>query len=293
MSNFRNIERVLSPVPANWVGNGFRVHNFFPSGYRVHRMMSPFYLMDYNAKIEFSPSDSPRGVDVHPHKGFETVTIAYHGKIAHKESAGTSGIIGKGGVQWMTAGSGLLHKEFHEEGFQKKGGFFQMVQLWVNLPAKYKSVPPRYQDIRHEDKGRVLLDNGGGDCFVIAGEFNGVKGPAKTYSPIRMLDIHLNAGGSIEISSNPGHNAGLLVVEGEVNIQGSEKVSVDHFVLFRPGDENGFISIEALQDSVVLYLEGEPINEPIAQYGPFLMNTREELEEAFREFQTGKYGHLE
>lgn len=256
-------------------------------------MMSPFYLMDYNARIEFAPSDSPRGVDVHPHKGFETVTIAYHGKIAHADSAGNYGVIGEGGVQWMTAGSGLLHKEFHEESFQKEGGYFQMVQLWVNLPSKHKSVPPRYQDIGHEDKGIFTLEKDMGKCFVIAGEYKGVQGPAKTYSPIRMLDIRLKKGGKIEVPSNPHYNLGLLVLKGAIELNESENVPVDHFVLFKSTADNCDVLISAAEDAIVLYLEGEPIKEPLAQYGPFLMNTSEELEEAIREFQSGKYGHLE
>ena len=290
---YRQIERVLSPPDPSWVGNGFRTHNFFPSGYRISRMMSPFYLLDYNSKIEFSPSDEPRGVDVHPHKGFETVTIAYHGKIAHYDSAGNSGVIGKGGVQWMTAGSGLLHKEFHEENFQRSGGLFQMVQLWVNLPARHKSVDPRYQDIRHEDKGRVAIPGDGGNCFLIAGELNGVRGPAKTYTSIDMFDIHLKKGGRFELPVKSGFNTGLLVVEGTLTVNGDQKAPTDHFVFFRPDDSGDKILLESSEDSVVLFLSGEPINEPIAQYGPFLMNTREELEEAIREFNTGKFGTLD
>jgi quercetin 2,3-dioxygenase len=290
---YRAIERVLSPPDPGWVGNGFRTHNFFPSGYRIHRMMSPFYLLDYNAKINFTPSESPRGVDVHPHKGFETVTIAYQGKIAHKDSAGNSGVIGKGGVQWMTAGAGILHKEFHEESFQRSGGPFQMVQLWVNLPAKYKSEPPGYQDIDHESKGVVEIPDKGGKCFLIAGELNGVKGPARTFTTIEMYDIRLAAGGKFEVPVKSGFNTGLLVIEGNLKVNEEKVAPLDHFVLFKSGDEGDRILLESEEGATVLFLSGEPIDEPIAQYGPFLMNTHEELQEALREFQTGKYGTLE
>lgn len=256
-------------------------------------MMSPFYLLDYNSKIDFSPSEEARGVDVHPHKGFETVTIAYHGKIAHEDSAGNRGVIEEGGVQWMTAGSGLLHKEFHEEGFQKNGGAFQMIQLWVNLPAKFKQTPPKYQDIKHSDKGIYELSNGQGKVFVIAGEFKGVKGPANTFTPINLWDIRLQKGAELEFSLDSTSNTGVLAVSGSVKLNEDKEVPQDHFALLNSSSQGGNVKMVALSDEVkVLLMDGQPINEPIAQYGPFLMNTMEEVQEAIREFQTGKYGKL-
>ena len=289
---FKKIERILPPIEPNWVGNGFRMHNFFPSGYRISRMMSPFFLMDYNSKIELSPSDEPRGVGAHPHKGFETVTVVYHGKIAHEDSKGNKGVVGPGGIQWMTAGGGLLHKEFHEESFQKSGGTFQMVQLWVNLPAKFKHVEPSYQDITHEDKGVFTTDDGAVKIFLIAGEYQGVKGPARTYSRINLFDIIMKKGSSHHLTLPPLSNTGLLLVEGKVELNDGEVQEKDHFALFKPTEDSEAIKIKALEDSRLLLLDGDPINEPVAQYGPFLMNTHEELQEAIQEFQAGKYGVL-
>ncbi len=252
--------------------------------------MSPFFMMDYGSKIEFSPSKEPRGVGVHPHAGFETVTIAYQGKIAHHDSAGNSGIIGEGDVQWMTAGSGLLHKEYHEENFSKTGGFFQMVQLWVNLPAKDKKTKPKYQEITNGVMGKHQLADGKSYIEVIAGEYNGVKGPAFTFTPIQLYNARLKKGASATLSFPANHNTGLLVVEGTVLMNGS-KADTDHFVLFKNDGEE--IEIEAAEDSIVLALSGEPIDEPIAAYGPFLMNTWPEVEQAIQDVNTGKFGVLE
>jgi redox-sensitive bicupin YhaK (pirin superfamily) len=290
--NFKKIERILPPVAPNWVGNGFRMHNFFPSGYRINRMMSPFFLMDYNSKIDLNPSDEPRGVGAHPHKGFETVTIVYHGKIAHEDSKGNKGVVGPGGIQWMTAGSGLLHKEFHEETFQKSGGPFQMVQLWVNLPAKFKYVEPSYQDIRHEDKGLFSTNSDTTQVFIIAGEYKGRKGPAKTYSRINIFDIIMKEGSLLDLELDGASNTGMLLVEGKAILNEEEELQQDHFALFKVTDNAEGIRIKALENSRLLLLDGDPINEPIAQYGPFLMNTHEELQTAIQEFNSGKYGVL-
>ena len=272
------------------VGDGFRVHNFFPNGYRIHRRMSPFYLLDYNSLVEFPPSDHPRGVGVHPHRGFETVTIAFQGEVAHHDSAGNSGVIGPGDVQWMTAASGVLHKEYHGAELTRTGGPFQMVQLWVNLPAAHKMDPPRYQAIKHEDMGKAPLPNEGGTVHVIAGEYAGVKGPARTFTPIELWDVHLRSGGTMEFALPTTYNAGLLVVEGEAVVNGSV-VPTDHFVLFGTAGEQ--ITVGAENGARVLVLAGEPINEPIAQYGPFLMNTHDELQQAFQDLAAGKFGVLE
>ena len=285
------IEKTLLPPPPHMVGDGFRVHNFFPSGYAIsNQRMSPFFMMDYNSKIDFSPRETPRGVGVHPHRGFETVTIAYHGKIAHNDSTGNSGVIGEGDVQWMTAASGILHKEYHEEGFSKKGGPFQMIQLWVNLPAKDKMSTPKYQAITNGELGKYQLPHEGGVVEVIAGEFKGVKGAASTFTPIEMYNARLKKGASVAFDLPSTFNTGILVVEGEIKVNG-EKAAADNFILFK--NEGEIISIQADEDSVAFIISGEPINEPIAAYGPFLMNTHEELEQALEDFNQGKFGVLQ
>jgi len=272
------------------VGDGFRVHTFFPSHHFDQARMSPFYLLDYNSKFEFSPSETPRGVGVHPHKGFETVTIAYHGKVAHHDSAGNSGVIGEGDVQWMTAASGVLHKEYHEKEFSKKGGSFQMVQLWVNLPAIDKKALPKYQPILHSEMGKYHLAENLGVINIIAGNYKGTEGPASTFTPIEMYDIRLNENASLNVSLPEHYSTSILIIEGEVMVN-NEKVDENHLVLFQNNGTD--FEISALIKSTILLLSGEPINEPIFQYGPFLMNTRQEIEEAMNEFNSGKFGHLE
>lgn len=274
------------------VGNGFRVHNFFPGGYNMDkRRMSPFFLLDYVSKMDFSPSETPRGVGAHPHKGFETVTISYHGRVAHEDSAGGKGVIGEGDVQWMTAGSGLLHKEYHEEAYSRSGGPFQMVQLWVNLPAKDKMTPPKYQSVTSAKLGRYALPGEDGVVEVIAGNFHGVKGPASTFTPIEVYDLRLRKGATVTFDLPAAYNTGMLAIEGSALINGSDVLPLDHFALFANDGEN--ITVSAREDAVLLVLSGEPINEPLAAYGPFLMNTHEQLVEAMNEFSQGKYGQLE
>jgi redox-sensitive bicupin YhaK (pirin superfamily) len=273
------------------VGDGFRVHNFFPGSKWIDKKrMSPFFLLDYNAKIEFGPSKNPRGVGVHPHRGFETVTIAYHGRVAHHDSAGNSGVIGEGDVQWMTAASGLLHKEYHEKEFSKTGGLFQMVQLWVNLPAKDKMSAPKYQEITNTKMGKYELPDDKGVVEVIAGEYKGVKGPAFTFTPMQVYNARLRKDAAIQLSFSKEYNTGILIIEGTVVING-ESAPADHFVLFKNDGE--LIDINASEDAVLLVLSGEPINEPIVQYGPFLMNKWEELEQAIDDVNAGKFGVLE
>jgi redox-sensitive bicupin YhaK (pirin superfamily) len=290
MSNQRTVEAVIAPPPPHMVGDGFRVHNFFPGRQIDQKRMSPFFMLDYGSKIEFTPSENPRGVGVHPHAGFETVTIAYHGKVAHHDSAGNSGIIGEGDVQWMTAGSGLLHKEYHEKEFSKQGGLFQMVQLWVNLPAKFKKTAPKYQPITNNMMGKYQLPGDKGYVEVIAGEYNGVKGPASTFTTIHAYNARLKKDAKLKVSFPVKFNTGLLVIEGTINVNGSA-APTDHFVLFKNDGEN--FEIEATDDAVILILSGEPIDEPIAAYGPFLMNTWEEVEQAINDVNRGKFGVLE
>ncbi len=287
MPSIKNISAVLSPPNHHMVGDGFRVHNFFPSGYKIK--MDPFFLLDYNSKFEFGPTDKPRGVSVHPHRGFETVTIAYQGAVAHHDSAGNSGVIYPGDVQWMTAASGILHKEYHEENFSKKGGFFQMVQLWVNLPAKDKMSKPKYQALAHADIPKVQIE-GGASVEVIAGNYKGTKGAASTFTQMEVYNLKLIKGAEVVLSTPESYNTALLVIEGEVEVNGT-KATTDHMVHFE--NEGEEIKITASQNAIFLFLSGEPIKEPIAQYGPFLMNKPEELQQAIADYNTGKFGYLE
>lgn len=287
----KSIDRIVAkPARPGMVGDGFRVYNFIPGANISQRRISPFLMLDFNAAFDFGPSETVRGVDVHPHKGFETVTIAYQGSVAHHDSAGNSGIINPGDVQWMTAGGGILHKEYHEKEFSKKGGPFEMVQLWVNLPKKDKLTPAHYQGITADQMGKVELADNGGLVNIIAGNFNGVKGPAATYSPVNLFDIKLNAGKEVSTSLPADYNTAILVVNGSVEVNG-EKAAEHSFVLLK--NDGTDITIKAMEQSVLLVLSGEPIDEPIASYGPFVMNTQEEIYEAIKEFQSGKFGELE
>lgn len=288
----KNIELVLSPPEPHFVGDGFRVHNFIPGAYRLDmERMNPFIMLDYNSRHYFPPSEKPRGVGVHPHKGFETVTIAYKGSVAHHDSSGGGGVIHEGDVQWMTAASGVLHKEYHEENFSKEGGDFQMVQLWVNLPAKDKRSPPKYQSLVNAEISKVELPGNAGLVELIAGEYQGVKGSASTFTFINLLNVKLNKGGRAGFEFPANFNTALLVIEGNITINGIEKVPTDNFALFENKGES--FQITANENSLVLVLSGEPINEPIAAHGPFVMNTREELVQAFQDFNAGKFGYLE
>lgn len=290
MKKFRPIEEVLSPTKSHMVGDGFRVVNYLPAGSNFSDRMNPFFLMDFNPEFNFTPTKEPRGVGVHPHRGFETVTIAYKGSVAHNDSTGNSGVINPGDVQWMTAASGILHKEYHETEFSKKGGAFEMVQIWVNLPKKYKMSAPKYQAILGEQKGRFEIENGMGTILVIAGEHKGIKGPAKTFSPVEMYDIRLNENGETELDLPATFNTGLLVVEGEIMVNENSTVHEHQYVQFK--NDEGEIKITASKKSILLLLSGEPINEPVTAYGPFVMNTMEEIKDAFNDFNTGKFGTL-
>lgn len=284
------IEKIIPrPARPGMVGDGFRVFNFIPGTQIPQKRISPFLMLDFNAEYDFGPSETERGVDVHPHKGFETVTIAYKGSVAHHDSTGNSGIIHPGDVQWMTAGAGILHKEYHEKEFSKRGGPFEMVQLWVNLPKKDKNAAAHYQAITASQMGKVQLPDNSGIVNVIAGEFNGVKGPAATYSPVNLWDIKLNGGYELNTSITAEHNTALLLINGSIQVNG-ETAAEHSFILFKNEGED--IHIKANDNAVVLLLSGQPINEPIASYGPFVMNTQTEIYEAIEEFQSGKFGVL-
>ena len=291
MKKYRTIEEILLPSSPHMVGDGFKVVNYLPGSHSFGKRMNPFFLMDFNPEFNFSPTIAPRGVGVHPHRGFETITIAYKGSVAHNDSAGNSGIINPGDVQWMTAGSGILHKEYHEKEFAKKGGSFEMAQIWVNLPKKFKMSAPKYQGISQAQKGKFELENGKGELLVIAGNYNGVKGAATTFSSVEMYDIRLEENGEIELNLPGEFNTGLLVVEGEADINENTIARQHQYIQFK--NEDGTIKIKATKKSVLLLLSGEPINEPIAAYGPFVMNTTEEINQAIEDFNSGKFGNLE
>jgi len=285
----KQVEMVLAPKQPHFVGDGFRVHNFIPSGYGLTmERMDPFIMLDYASRYHFPPTGKPKGVGVHPHRGFETVTIAYKGSVAHHDSAGGGGEIKEGDVQWMTAASGVLHKEYHAESFCATGGDFQMVQLWVNLPAKDKMSTPKYQAIENSNIPKIKVD--GGIVEVIAGSYQDHQGAASTFTPVNMLNAKLASGGIAQFSFPSIHNTCILVIEGDVILNDTEDVPLDHLALFK--NEGETFTIKASQDSIVLILSGAPINEPIAAHGPFVMNTREQIMEAFQDYELGKFGEL-
>lgn len=288
----RSIEHIYAPPTPHMVGDGFRVHNFIPSAYGMgFDRMNPFIMMDYNSKFFFPPTDQPRGVGVHPHRGFETVTIAYKGKVAHHDSAGNSGVIAEGDVQWMTAASGILHKEYHEKNFSKAGGDFQMVQLWVNLPAKHKMSAPKYQGITNAEIPKVNLPNNSGVVEVIAGSYQKIQGGASTFSPINLLNTKLNKGCSASFSFPKNFNTAILVVEGNITLNNNETIETDMLGLLANDGED--FTIEATKDAEILILSGQPIQEPIAAQGPFVMNTKAEIVQAISDYNMGKFGYLE
>ena len=290
MNNYRKIEKIKTPQTFNWVGDAFYTTSFI--GHDIPRSrMSPFFAVGYNADIHFDAREIPRGVGAHPHKGFETVTIAYKGKIEHKDSRGNHGVIGEGDVQWMTAGSGILHQEYHEENFSKQGGTFQMVQLWVNLPAKDKETDPQYQDILFDKMTKVDLEN---ESYinVIAGSYNGHQGTGTTFSPIDMYNAYLQKGTKADFTFDTTWSTAILIIEGSVKVNGETILEKDSFAMFENNGGDTF-NLESLDDNtIVLVMSGQPLNEPIAHYGPFVMNTQEQLAQAFEDFQAGKFGTL-
>ena len=286
----RKVAGVYHSDGFHWVGDGFRVTNYFPSGHDFANKISPYILLDYHAPYDYAPTDKPRGVGVHPHRGFETVTLAFEGKVAHHDSAGHAGVVGPGDVQWMTAASGVLHKEYHEKNFARAGGTMHMAQIWVNLPREHKMDPPRYQSIAAAEKGVVTLPDGAGEIRVIAGEFQGVRGPAKTFTTVNMFEILLNAGGHAALSFPARQNTALLVMKGDVTINGKDRAGSLDLILLENAGEN--FTIEATTEAHVLLLNGDPIDEPVVQHGPFVMNTMDEIRQAFTDFQQGKFGSL-
>jgi len=286
---YRGVEGVLSPTNTHMVGNGFKVMNFFPNGKGFEERMSPFFLLDFNAEVSYPPSEISRGVGVHPHRGIETITFAYKGGVEHHDSKGNHGIIGPGDIQWMTAGGGVLHKEYQEQTYLKTGGAFEMLQLWINLPKQHKMTPAKYQSIVHTEKPKIELPNGMGVVYVVAGEYDGVKGVASTFSPVHMYDIHLNGHADFSFTLPANFNTGILVVDGSVNVNEHE-VPENHYVQLK--NEAGEIHITAKSKSLILVLSGEPLNEPYVSYGPFVMNTEEEIKQAVDDYNAGKFGFL-
>ncbi len=292
MNDFREIELVFKGLDPHMVGDGFRVSQYFPEGKNLLTRFSPFILLDYNQPHYFEPSFIRKGVGAHPHRGFETVTLAYSGEVEHHDNKGNHGIIGPGDVQWMTAGSGVLHKEYHETDFSKRGGTLHMVQLWVNLPRQYKMTEPRYQAIKKDDMGMYQLSDNQGFISVLAGEVKGIKGPAQTFSPMNVYHVNLNPHGKTELREPCNFNTGLLILNGSVKINENQLVGEGDFVLFENND--GHILIESQSvNSKILVLSGEPLDEPMALHGPFVMNTREEIIQAYEDYQNGKFGPFE
>jgi redox-sensitive bicupin YhaK (pirin superfamily) len=285
----KNVLGIYQAGAAYMVGDGFPVRNLFPSN-ELDREVSPFLMLDYAGPQYFTPTDHPRGVGEHPHRGFETVTIVYEGILAHRDSAGNAGVIGPGDVQWMTAASGIVHEELHEKEWAKNGGTLHAIQLWVNLPAASKMSSPGYQTILNVDIPVVLLGDGAGRLRVIAGSYQGQNGPARTFTPVELYDLALTAGQSTTLTFPEGHNASFFVLQGHVSVNGSQAAGeAELIVCHRHGSQ---VTIAAQEDSRLLVMAGAPIEEPIARYGPFVMNTREELVQAAQDYQAGKMGHL-
>lgn len=285
----RQVRGIYSSPAAHWVGDGFPVRSMFSHAAQGEHV-SPFLLLDHAGPAEFAPAEKPRGVGVHPHRGFETVTIVYQGEVEHRDSTGQGGLIGPGDVQWMTAASGILHEEFHSQDFTRSGGTLDMVQLWVNLPARDKGAAPGYQTLLDKDIPAVALPDGAGTLRVIAGNYQGHAGPARTFTPIDIWDVKLKRDGQVSLALPEGRTLGLVVLRGNVLINGADKARESQFVLFdRTGGE---ATIEAETDAAVLVLSGEPIDEPVAMHGPFVMNTSAEIRQAMADFQSGRFGRI-
>jgi quercetin 2,3-dioxygenase len=286
--SMKNLLRIHQSSGMHWVGNGFPVRSVFDYN-GLGRELSPFLLLDYAAPYQFAPGNEKRGVGGHPHKGFETVTVAYQGELEHRDSSGGGGKISAGDVQWMTAGNGIVHEEFHSRDFTRNGGTLQMVQLWVNLPAKDKSAKAGYQTLLMAQIPNVTLPQDAGHVRVIAGEFGGRKGPAKTFTPINVWDVSLRAGKSAELPLPNGHTTTFLVLSGEVQVNGKKAGEGDLAIFERSGDG---IALKASTDAQLLVMDGEPIAEPVVGQGPFVMNSRAEIQQAFEDYQLGRMGEL-
>jgi quercetin 2,3-dioxygenase len=286
-SGMKKLKQIIRDVPPHWVGDGFPVRSLF--SYSGGNLFDPFLLLDYAGPHTFAPAEAHRGVGEHPHRGFETVTIVYQGELEHRDSSGSHGTIGAGDVQWMTAASGVVHDEFHSERFTREGGTLEMVQLWVNLPAKSKMSSPRYQALLNTEIPQVELPNGSGMLRAVAGNFDGTPGIARTVTPINVWDVTLIGAKVWECDLPEGHTAMILVQSGNICINGSPVKATELAVLERTGST---LSIDSESNSRMLVLTGEPIGEPVVGQGPFVMNTREEIREAINDYQAGQMGRL-
>lgn len=286
----KKIKEILTATPrSHWVGDGFNVRPVF-AHLAFTQDISPFLMFDYAAPREFAATDQKRGVGPHPHRGFETVTIAFQGEVEHGDSVGNRGVIGAGDVQWMTAASGIIHEEFLSREFLKQGGTLEMVQLWVNLPAKDKMIVPKYQPILNQDIPVVKLPDDAGSLRVVAGSYAGTQGAATTFSPVELWDIKIEAGKSVELKIPRGHNAMLFVRRGSITLDGNLAGTGDLVILEKEGLT---IGLQANEEASVLMMGGEPINEPIVASGPFVMNTEQEIRLAMMDYQSGRMGHMQ
>ena len=289
MKKFRTIEKIFKGPDFHMVGDGFRVSQYLPVGIGNMKRLSPFLLLDYHAPYYYEPSPFIRGVGAHPHRGFETVTIVYDGNVEHHDNKGNHGVIGPGDVQWMTAASGILHKEYHEAEFSKNGGILHIIQLWVNLPKEKKMIEPKYQTLLKNEMGILKLDDNQGEISIISGKVNGVKGPAQTFTDINIYNVNLNDNGRVLLNEPSNFNTGILVLKGEVNINGDSICKEGDFILF--DNIEGIISVQSInKDALFIVLSGEPINEPVVSHGPFVMNTIEEIYQAYDDFENNKFG---
>jgi redox-sensitive bicupin YhaK (pirin superfamily) len=285
----KKLLRIHQSSGMHWVGNGFPVRSVFDYN-GLGQELSPFLLLDYAAPHEFPPGNERRGVGAHPHKGFETVTVAYQGELEHRDSSGGGGKIGAGDVQWMTAGNGIVHEEFHSRDFTRQGGPLQMVQLWVNLRARDKNAKAGYQTLLKAQIPNVPLPRDAGTVRVIAGEYNDRKGPARTFTPINLWDVHLVAGKAAELPLPDGHTTAFLVLSGKVSVNGGPEASEGDLAIFERNGEG--IALKAIADAKLLVMDGEPIAEPIVGHGPFVMNSRAEIQQAFEDYQLGRMGEI-
>ncbi len=274
----------------HWVGDGFPVRSVF-SYTDIAAEISPFLMMDYASPTRFPPTEERKGVGEHPHRGFETVTIVYEGEVEHRDSAGGGGTIGQDEVQWMTAASGLVHEEFHGRDYAKTGGLFEMIQLWVNLPARLKMSSPAYQGITRETIPAVDLPGNSGKVRVIAGEFQGIRGPASTHTPIDLWDIRIDKTTRFSSRVPEGHTAALFVLNGSVRFQDGHQATDAELVVLDPSGTE--LEFETDGPAKLLFLGGEPLHEPIVGYGPFVMNTPEEIQQAFLDYRSGKMGRFQ
>jgi hypothetical protein len=285
----KSVLGIYSAPASHWVGDGFPVRTLF-SYDRMGKQLSPFLLLDFAGPSEFAPARTQRGVGEHPHRGFETVTIVYSGEVDHRDSAGNGGSIGPGDVQWMTAGAGIMHEEFHSDGFTRRGGKLEMAQLWVNLPAKDKMTPPQYQTITNSMIPEVALDNNAGRVRVIAGTCAGVRGPARTFTELNVWDVRLNAGAACLLDLPEGHNTILAVLQGQLQIGSGQNLGDAALAVLSATGSGAWL--RAQTDVTLLALSGQPIDEPIVGYGPFVMNTRTEIVTAFNDLESGRFGQL-